>query len=450
MFAELSRRACLGALAGTALGFLPAASAVAHGRLPVGGRVSVRIPWSLDAIDPHRSDDALAAFLGDALFDTLYVRDEQGNFAPSLAEGEPVAQPHGHLRVTLRQGLRTAAGVWLQPRDFVSSLARSRALGARAWLVGLAPPHVDGASALLFAERDPQLLMRLLASPLTGIVPARFSREYPDGTGPFRAERRGDGLYLRRNPRAARGPAFLEEVAVRSAPDLASSLRSFESGKDDIGWLGSGLHDPRAGSRPFDAGAVGWVVLRTGRDAAAWDAPGVAQRLADGISPSRLGYLGLGPPWPSSEEQGWGGPPAELLVREGSPYLLEVATAVAATLGRPDHGVVVHAVAQSELEARRSARSYALALDVVRPLLHGSYGALIALASADDAGAAAALVRRPPKLGDVAARTLTRSLRLGVVGELRMQGARISELSLPVAPAGSGIDFGAATRGHRS
>ncbi len=58
---------------------------------------------------PHRIDDAAAAFFGDALFDSLYARNEAGGYAPSLAEGDP--EPDGKtLRVTLRAGVRFASG----------------------------------------------------------------------------------------------------------------------------------------------------------------------------------------------------------------------------------------------------------------------------------------------------------------------------------------------------
>src|SRR6185312_9069327 len=136
----------------------------------------------------------------------------------------------------------------------------------------------------------------------------------------------------------------------------ADSLRSFEAGTDDVGWLGSGLHEPRAGARPFDAGAVGWVLLRTGRDAGSWDTPGVAQRLADGISPSLLAHLAPGPAWTVEPDQGWGGPPCELLVRDDSPYLAEVARAVAAALTRASHEVTVRQVPAATFRQRRASR----------------------------------------------------------------------------------------------
>ena len=443
---SISRRTALQATLALGLGAAigTAHDAHARGRMPVGGRISLRLPWPVLAIDPHRLEDATAAIFGDALFDTLYARDESGAFIASLAEAEP--EPEGaSLRVRVRTGLRTAKGRAFDARDAAAAIARSRGLGGRAWLADIPVPKLDGRS-LVFAMRDTGRLVRALASPIVAMVPSAFTPEAPDGTGPMKFTTRGDALVLARNPFAARGPSYLEEVVVMTAPDLAASLRAFESGTDDIGWLGSGLHEPRPGSRPYDFGAVGWAVLFTGRDAATWDAPGVAQRMCDGIAPARLSYLALGPAWPTEPEQGWGGPPTSLHVRDDAPWLVELAKAIAATLSRPSHEVTAKPVPSADFSQRRAARNYTLALDVVRPVAPGSFAAMVALATADNAGRASELVQHPPKLGEIPARTMTRTLRCGVVGEIRVQGGRAPEVQLAASPTGPGFDLGATSR----
>jgi peptide/nickel transport system substrate-binding protein len=410
----------------------------------VGGKVSFHVPWPLAQIDPHAIDDATAAILGDALFEPLYAADESGVLTPRLAETDP--EPDGaNLRVTLRAGIRAASGRVMEGKDAIASIARARAGGARAWLAEVPAPKLEGTHALLFAGRDAGKLVRALASPLVAIVPTTFSPERPDGTGPFRAQRVPDGLLLRRNPFAASGPSFVDEVAVHAAADLATSLTAFESGADDIGWLGSGLHEPRPGARPFDAGMVAWALLRTGRDAGGWDAPGVAQRVADGIAPGRLSYLAIGAPWRQQADDGWGGPPCELVVREDAVWLVELARAVAASLSRPSHEVVAKPIPPSELAQRRSSRGYALAIDVVRPLAASPLGALVSLSTADNPAAAAEVVRFPPRGIEPQPRALTRMLRVGIVGEVRVQGGRAPALNLAALPD-AGIDLGASTK----
>lgn len=443
---RLSRRAWLGALLG-----LAAASgegrAHARGRTPFGGRVALRVPWPLGSIDAHRNDDVTAGILGDALFDGLYAFGDGGKPVAVLAEGDPEVSGT-ELRVRVRGGLTTAAGRALGAREVIASISRARGTDARGWLADVPNPRRDGES-LLFAMTDAAKLTRALASPLLAVVAGGFVADRPDGTGAFRFERRTDGVGLVRNARAARGGSFLDEVLVREGADLAASLRAFEAGTDDLGWLGAGLHEPRAGSRPFDVGAIGWALLRTGKDAGTWDAPGVAQRLCDGIAPARLAHLALGAPWSQLAEQAWGGAPCDLLVRDDSPWLIELARSVAATLSRPGHEVTAKLVALRELRERRATRTYVLAIDAARAFAPGTLGALAGLATADGLASSADAIRHPPRVGEVPARTLTRSMRLGVLGDIRVQGARISDVTLAPSPLGVGVDWGNVTRVRR-
>ncbi|MBV9946007.1 MAG: hypothetical protein JOZ69_04075 [Myxococcales bacterium] len=279
-------------------------------------------------------------------------------------------------------------------------------------------------------------------------MPPRFNPERPDGTGPLRCDPFPGGLSFTRNPFAASGPAFLDAIETRHAPDLVTSLRAFESGADDVGWLGSFLHEPRPGAKAFDAGAVAWAILRTGRDAGALDARGTAQALADGVPHAALASLVVGPPW-EQDAAPWSGAPCDLLVREDSPWLIEVARAVAAAISSPAHEVTPRPVAAQDFALRRTARAFALMLDVARPAGPGPLGALIGLATADDPAAAADLVRHPPR-GEPSPRTATRTMRLGVVGEIRLQGGRAPDLVLPPSTWGRGLDWGGAFRSRNA
>lgn len=428
-----------GALLGGAL--LPRVAS-ARGRIALGGELSMRVPWPVAAIDPHRLDDAGALLFGACLFDSLYALDSAGAIVPSLAEGHPESIAEG-TRVTLRDGLRFASGKRLTSRDVVQSMARARGLGARAWLDALGPVRAAGAGAVVFASRAADHVARTLTSPLTAIVPDHFAPEQPDGTGPFAARWPGGSsgaLVLGQNPFAASGPSILDRVTIAPAPDLAASLRAFESGEDDLGWLGLGLHEPRRGAVPFDAGARGWAILRTGDLVRRWNLPGVAQRLADGIEPSRLAHLGVQPNWTVDPSEGWGGPPVSLLVREDSPWLVELARAVAAALSRADHDVSVLPVSAPELSATRASRGYALAIDLVRPFDRTPFGAYAALTAADDPSRGVEMCRHPPLGATAAPRTAGRVLSLGVIADVHFSGGHMPDLALPIGS--DGIDFG--------
>ncbi len=414
--------------------------AFARGRSPVGGRVQLRVPWPLAALDPHKLDDMACAIFGGAVFDSLYAM-EGSRVVAALAETLPEAG-EGGLRVRMRGGLTSSGGRGIGAREAIASIARARNGDARAWLADIPLPRRIDDLTMHFAMTDSAKLASFLASPLCAIVTGSN-----DGTGAFAATH-PSGLTLARNARAAMGPSALDSITVRPSADLADSLRSFEGGTDDIGWLGLGLHDPRVGARPFDAGSVGWALLRTGHDAGTWDTPGVAQRLADGIAPSLLAHLAPGPPWTVEPDQGWGGPPCELLVRDDAPYLVELARAIAAALTRPSHEVTPRAIAASTLRERRASRAYALAIDAVRPFAPGLLGTLAALATSDNPELAMDAVRHPPRVADLPPRTIARTMRMGVVAEIHVQGGRIPDLSLPQLPSG-GVDWASASRGRR-
>ena len=450
--ARTTRRDALLALAGGALAArsLMARTSHAHGRVQRGGRLSLRAPWPLASVDPHRLDDAAALFFGGCLFDSLYALDASGAVSSVLAETLPEVSPEGTY-VVLREGVRFASGKPLTARDVVASIARARTLGARGWLDGLGRVRVSAPGVVVVLARNPDHVAKALASPLAAIVPEHFTPERPDGTGPFAFQAHHDegALSLVQNRYAAQGPSFLDELSISSAPDLAASLRSFESGEDDIAWLGLGLHEPRRGAVPFDAGLLGWAILRTGNDAGRWSAPGVAQRLADGIEPSRLAALGIRDRKTVEVDDGWGGAPAALLVRADSPWLVELAHAVAAALSRPSHEVVARPVSPADFAAARASHAYALAVDLVRPFDRTPLGTCVALATSDDPARGDEMARRPP-LGDAAlgSRAIGHVLRVGVLAEVHFEGGHMPDLVLPPGTGGVGVDFGSITHPH--
>jgi peptide/nickel transport system substrate-binding protein len=442
----IDRRGFLTGLGASAIALGIPSVARALGRTPLGGQVTLHVPWSTATIDPHDLRDPAAALFGAALFDPLFGLDSTGSPYPALAAAMPAREALGTV-VRLREGLRTARLVSLDARDLIASVERARARGAGALLVDIPRPtsYPGDPMAAVFGSVEPNRLARALSSPLTALVPRNFSPSAPDATGAFRAEIGRGRLVLTRNLNAARGHAFLERIEVTSAPDLKTSLRSFEVERDDIGWLGLGLHSQRRGAIHFDLGRAAWVILVTGREAGSFGMPGMAQRLADALPPERLLHLGLGPLPPARGDPAWGGPPAELLVDESSAHLVEIATAVAPILSRPDHEVTVAPITRAELSRRRSKGGAMLALDLVRPLGSSSLSTLLALATADEPARAREIALHPPKLtAGASPRSLASTLRAGVIGEVRVTGGVMPDLVL--ARGADGWDLGASFR----
>lgn len=433
---------------GTAASWLAIPSeAHALGRTPVGGKLRVSLPWALNRIDPHDVFDVAGALFGSAICDSLFALDKRGNPYPTLAARMPTKESGGAV-VRLRPALRTGRGKPLDSRDVIFSFRRARARGATAVLASLPEPrrHPGDGLAVIFDRARPHDVARALASPATALVPRSFSATAPDGTGAFRAKLSAGRLSLSRNPNAARGASFLDAVDVRSAASLRDSLRAFEAGRDDVGWLGAGLHGARRGARKFDLGVAGWVVLVTGSDGGAFGAPGAAQRLANAVPRNRLAHLGLSSLPPGGGDPAWGGAPTDLFVDAAAPQLVEVAQAVAPILSRPDHEVEVRRVSRSELR-RKIRAGAALAIDSVRAIGPAARDVMFALATADSARRGREVGRRPPKLAEgTLARAMTRSLRLGVLGELRVTGAAVADVVLRPDFAGGGWNLGASFR----
>lgn len=444
---NLSRREMLAALAAVTASTWLEKSASALGRTPAFGRVSMTLPWPVSSIDPADPLDATAALFAHAIADPVYAVDAQGEPYPALAVDYPVVSA-GKTVVKLRPGLVSARGQAISARDLVFTIERARRFGGAPWLANLPLPKLVPGDplAVSFDTNDREQVARALSAPTTSLVPRGFSPERPDGTGAMRAEPSAERLVLVRNPNAARGASFLDEIVVDRAGDLSASLRAFEAHTADVGWLGAGLHGARARSVPFDLGSVGWIVLRTGQEAGAWGAPGVAQQLVDALPAERLQHLGLGSLPSPVGDPAWGGPPGALLFDEGAAQLGEIARTIASLLSRPGHELVAQPMPRAELARRRSSGAFLAMLHVVRPIGGPGLATLAALSAAVDPRAGLDVVRRPPRLPNFAPRSLTRTLRLGVVGELRVAGAHSAELRLARSANGEGWDLGASHR----
>jgi peptide/nickel transport system substrate-binding protein len=407
--------------------FLAAVSAVASagalGRTPLAGTLRLRLPLHFGGLDPHSLDDPLSALFAAAIADPLYALDSSGKPYPALASALPERTASG-ARISLRAELKSARGKALSAADAIFSLQRAQGLGGAAVLGAFRPPTADGKDrlSLLVPEANPEALARALASPLTAIVPRGFSALAADGTGAFKATFGSGTLSLTRNENAARGAAFLERIELSRAADLADALRAFEAGQVDVGWLGNGLYRKKVGAIPLVGPSFGWLVLRTGLDAKSWGAPGIAGQLTAALPGAALTHFGVHAVPGAGPGVRWGGGPATLLVSEDAPHAVELARALEPLLSSTGNEVHATPVPRATwLEARRS-RRYALLLDFVRGEAGDAHHSALALLAAVDP----ALARRPPKnLSSVL--DATRTLPLGIVGELRVAGAHSPE-----------------------
>jgi peptide/nickel transport system substrate-binding protein len=412
---RIGRRAAL-------LTTLTSAASSALGRTPYGGRLRLSVPWPIKSLDPAQLSDGFSALFAAAVFEPLFGLDGSSSPYPALAEALPTKLDTGS-RVTLRPGLRTAAGRPLSGGDLVATLARARTRGAIGLLGDLDAPSVDPKDPLgvIFPRATPESLARVLSSELLALVPKTFSPLAPDGCGAFKVELLPGRASFSRNPLAARGAAYLDAIDVSSVSDLAELLRGFESGATDVGWFGTGLYRAAKDAVRFEASRYGFAVLLPGAQARAWGAPGTLQALLDAVPEQQLAHLGLrGLPAVTSGSPAWGGPATSIVVSSSAPQLLAVARAVASSLSSPGHELTVDEKAPEELAALRSSRQFGLMVDSVRaPNASPREVELLLRTAASPDGA-----KRAPKTASASPRELGRQLPLGVIGELSVWGTR--------------------------
>lgn len=438
----LSRRAFgVGGLA-CALGAPAAANAL--GRTPTGGALAFSVPWSLSSIDPHDLASPGAALFGGALFDTLIVPDPRLGFRPTLIEALPASEPVVGTVVRLRPALRTASGKTLDGRDVVASIRRARAGGGAAVLDALSDVSVHPKEPLtVLLKVSPAVATRALASPLAALVPRGFDPGRPDGTGSFAATRSGGALVLARNTNAAMGAAFLDTITVHEAGDLQESLRDFEAGRHDLGWLGMGLFGTRSGAQKFELGTAGLLVVAVSGDVGSVSKPGALQRLVDLLPRARLAHLGLGALPDGTDSVAWDDAPIDVWADGRSAHLVELAKALADILSRPSHEVRVRRGTAAEIAAKRRRAEPMLSCHVVRPTGAGPLGIATALGTFDDPSRARDIAQRTPR--GTTAREIARELRVAVMGELRVTGGVVPNVKLARTSAGM-WDLGATFR----
>lgn len=407
----------LGKLAAAGACLLWARRGHALGRTLLAGKFQFSLPISLRSMDPHDIGDPVAALFGAGVFDSLLLHDKRG-FTPALAESLPERQGTA-VAVKLRAGLRTASGKGIDARDVVASLKRARARGAAAILDAIGPASVSlkDPHTILFTKGSPATAIVALASPLCAIVPRDFDPKKPDGTGAFGATLTSGQLTLFRNVNAAMGPSFLEQIVVREAADLRDSLRDFEVGREDIGWLGTGLFQGRPDAERFDLGSVATFVLVASSGAGALAKPGALQALVDSVPRAAMGHLGLGALPAGSSSATYDGPPIDLWV-EGSVHMVEIAEAIAGVLSGPDHEITVRRGTRDEIAARQKRGDAMLSLHVARPLGTATASPAASLQMLEDP------TRTSVAAKSAAPREAARAMRVAVVGELRVAGGK--------------------------
>lgn len=422
----LRRRQALGALiAAAGLGFSSRSKSL--GRIPYGGVIESSLPWELGVVDPHDLNDPVAAFLAPLLFEPLFALDAQGIAYPTLAAAPPTRT--GDVTSIALRPLRWPNGKTVTAKQVAWTLERSRQRGAKALLAGAGQFEATSDTTVRVTGISPERLARALSSPLTALLSQQSTSKDTFGLGPFRGQLTGERAVLTRNPFAARGQPFLERISLRRAPSLADALRDFEAHENNLGWFGRGLHEPRPESRLVDTGHAGWVVLHAGQHSGRWARPGAAASLVSTVAQPSLERFGLVHTATTVAPEPYSGGPCTLVVRRDAPYLVELATTLAAILGGPSRAITVDAVSPQELTQLKRTRQFGFLLDQVRAL--GRTPEEHQLSLLTEAGLPFKPPRLPPAVTTASVPSLVSpGLSLAVVGALHLIWATLPRLEL--------------------
>lgn len=195
-------------------------------------------------LDPQAQDDGPERLVNDNLYETLYVRDAEGNLKPGLAEALPKQIDPLTWEIVVRDGIKFHNGEPLDAKAVAFSLKRivdpALKSGQFSYVSTIKDAvAVDGRTVRVTTEHpDPALTARLY---WLKIVPPAYASDpnfaaHPIGSGPFKFERwdRGEEVVLKANPDYWGQKPKIDEVTFRFIPDASTRLAGLMSGEVDL------------------------------------------------------------------------------------------------------------------------------------------------------------------------------------------------------------------------
>jgi peptide/nickel transport system substrate-binding protein len=176
------------------------------------------------------------------MYDTLVVRDAQGNVAPSLATAWRQIDPLT-WEFTTRENVSFQGGQPFGPEDVAFTYSRvmdkTANLPQSSYLSSVDSVTVTGPNTLQIHLKfaDPVFLQYLLLVPIVDRKATRSSlARQTNGTGPYTLEKwtPGDQLSVRVNPKYWGKPPAVKRVVFRSLPEANSLVAALQSGEIDI------------------------------------------------------------------------------------------------------------------------------------------------------------------------------------------------------------------------
>ena len=231
---------------------------------PAGGTLVRAMTSEPGPIDPQGPPNSGSSLVLPYLFDTLVVRDADGNVSPLLAENWEVADDGLSITFTLRDGVvfhdgtpLNAQAVQFTFERFVESGQASPIYSTVTQIAGV--ETVDDLTVRFTFDAPAANFWSTISMPYAGIISPQSAAELGEdgsgnlvGSGPFVLEewKTGQSLTLARNPDyswgpsivANQGPPYLDKLVYKVIPDASTQLAAIQSGEVNVLFINEPSH----------------------------------------------------------------------------------------------------------------------------------------------------------------------------------------------------------------
>ncbi|MBI4278174.1 MAG: hypothetical protein HY660_06930 [Armatimonadetes bacterium] len=212
-----------------------------------GGRLVIAMSVETSTLDVHALPHSWIVEANQYIYETLTDRDDQGRVIPWLARSWRVTNSGKTVTLNLQPGVKFSDGTPFNAEAAKWNLERKlkEKLPFHDLITSIDSIDVVNDMTLRLNLKHPalHLMATLSLKPLAMMSPTAF-RKYgkdiavnPVGTGPFTlAEwRKGQFLRFKRNPDYWRpGLPYVDEIVLRTIPDIAVRAQALEAGEVDI------------------------------------------------------------------------------------------------------------------------------------------------------------------------------------------------------------------------
>lgn len=207
-------------------------------------KLQVAVPIEARGLYPYEANDPHSLRIYSQIFDTLIARDQNNELIPALATSWRFINPIT-LELEIRSNVKFHNGDLLTVEDVDFSLQQILKTPHLAHtVISVKESKIINSNTIhIILKESYPAITSLLASPVLSIVNKKAVLEYgadkaskPIGTGAYQLAQwnRGESITLKRFDEYWQTPANIEEIELRTIPDVAARAISLEAGDVDM------------------------------------------------------------------------------------------------------------------------------------------------------------------------------------------------------------------------